>query len=252
MWNAKLYDDFSKERRQPSLDLVSRLNGRGFKRILDVGCGSGMSTSALVSAFGEAEITGVDLSENMIEAARKVLPHVTFIQRDCENSAADLGKFDLIFSNAFMQWLDNQKNFIESSFKMLNENGVFAAQVPLSHLMPSRKCMDEAICALPESVRKTERKSTYLSAEFYYDVLSKLTDKLHIWVTDYYHIMNEHVDILNFFRGTALNPYTEKLDEKEQKVFFDRVLENLKKAYPAQDNGKILFQFKRLFMIAEK
>ena len=57
MWNAKLYDDFSKERRQPSLDLVSRLNGRGFKRILDVGCGSGMSTSALVSAFGKAEIT---------------------------------------------------------------------------------------------------------------------------------------------------------------------------------------------------
>ena len=147
MWNAKLYDDFSKERRQPSLDLVSRLNGRGFKRILDVG---------------------------------------------------------------------------------------------------------EAICALPESVRKTERKSTYLSAEFYYDVLSKLTDKLHIWVTDYYHIMNEHVDILNFFRGTALNPYTEKLDENEQKVFLDRVLENFKKAYPAQDNGKILFQFKRLFMIAEK
>ncbi len=64
--------------------------------------------------------------------------------------------------------------------------------------------------------------------------------------------MNGHEDILNFFRGTALNPYTEKLDEKEQKVFFDRVLENLKKAYPAQDNGKILFQFKRLFMIAEK
>lgn len=252
MWNAKLYDSFSKERRQPSVDLVNHLRGNGFKRILDVGCGSGMSTAALASAFAEAEITGVDLSENMLEAAGKILPEVSFIKRDCEKSISDLGKFDLIFSNAFMQWLDNQEKFMRESFDMLNEKGIFAAQVPLSHLMLSRKCMDEAISALPKSVRDTERKSTYLSAEFYYSALSELTNNLTIWVTDYYHVMNSHEDILNFFMGTALNPYTEKLGEKDREVFLNRVLENFKKAYPLQKNGKILFPFKRLFMVAEK
>ncbi len=252
MWNAKLYDTFSNERRQPSVDLVNRLIDGGFNRILDAGCGSGMSTSALVSAFGEAEIIGVDLSENMLNAAKEALPCVEFIQRDCSEDISDLGKFDLIFSNAFMQWLDDQNEFIRRAFDMLNEKGVFAAQVPLSHLMPSRKCMDEAISTLPESLRKTERKSTYLSAEFYYNALSRHTDKLNVWVTDYYHIMNGHEDILNFFRGTALNPYTEKLDEKECGIFLDRVLNNLKKAYPIQDNGKVLFPFKRLFMVAVK
>ena len=41
MWNAEIYDSFGKERMQPSIDLAARLKDKKFKRILDVGCGSG-------------------------------------------------------------------------------------------------------------------------------------------------------------------------------------------------------------------
>ena len=60
MWNAEIYEKFGKERLQPSIDLVSRLKDREFKRILDAGCGTGMSTAVLVSAFGNAAIMGAD------------------------------------------------------------------------------------------------------------------------------------------------------------------------------------------------
>ena len=56
---------------KPSIDLVSRLKDRKFKRILDTGCGTGMSTAVLVSAFGNAEIIGADLSEEMLAKATK-------------------------------------------------------------------------------------------------------------------------------------------------------------------------------------
>ena len=44
MWNADIYDSFGKERMQPSIDLAARLKDKKFKRILDVGCGSGKSS----------------------------------------------------------------------------------------------------------------------------------------------------------------------------------------------------------------
>lgn len=253
MWNAQLYGAYKKERSQPSADLVNRIKDNDFKRILDVGCGSGMSTAALAAAFKNAEIIGADLSENMLEAAKKTLPEIDFVQRDCSKPLFDMGKFDLIFSNAFMQWLTNQEEFINNSFEMLNENGVFAAQLPLSYLMPTSKCINEAKTVLPERLRNAEvRKTVAFSANDYYDILSKLSDDVNIWVTDYYHVMDSHENILNFIRGTALNPYTEKLDEIECERFLNKVLDNIKNAYAVQKNGKILFPFKRLFIVAKK
>ena len=86
MWNAEIYEQFGRERLQPSIDLVSRLAGRTFGRILDAGCGTGMSTAALVSVFGGAEIIGVDLSEEMLVKARKNISQAMFIRRDCSRS----------------------------------------------------------------------------------------------------------------------------------------------------------------------
>ena len=111
MWNANLYDTFGKERMQPSIDLANRID-KACIRILDVGCGSGMSTLALKNRFPEAEIIGVDLSAAMLENAKKLLPDVQWIQRDCSESLEDLGQFDLVFSNAFLQWLPDQEKFI--------------------------------------------------------------------------------------------------------------------------------------------
>lgn len=98
MWNAEIYEKFGEERLQPSIDLVSRLKDGKFERILDAGCGTGMSTATLVSAFGDAEIIGVDLSEEMLVKARKNISQAMFIRRDCSRPLSDLGKFDLLFS----------------------------------------------------------------------------------------------------------------------------------------------------------
>ena len=83
MWNADIYDSFGKERMQPSIDLAARLKDKKSKRILDVGCGSGMSTAAILSTWEDTEVIGVDLSEEMLQKARKILPQVQFIRRDC-------------------------------------------------------------------------------------------------------------------------------------------------------------------------
>ncbi|WP_308282505.1 class I SAM-dependent methyltransferase [Pseudonocardia nigra] len=58
-------------------------------RLLDLGCGTGASTAALLDAAPEADITAVDASEEMLEQARrKSWPStVRFVQGNAENLA---------------------------------------------------------------------------------------------------------------------------------------------------------------------
>ncbi len=58
-----------------------------------------MSTAALVSAFGDLEIIGVDLSEEILVKARENISYAIFIERDCSQLLSGLGKFNLIFFN---------------------------------------------------------------------------------------------------------------------------------------------------------
>ncbi|TCL56905.1 trans-aconitate 2-methyltransferase [Kineothrix alysoides] len=253
MWNADVYNQYGKERMQPSIDLANRMNDKNFKRILDVGCGTGMSTVSLLSIWKDAEIVGVDLSEEMLQKAREYMPSISFVQRDCGKPLSDMETFDLIFSNAFLQWIPNQEEFILNSFDMLNREGVFAAQIPLFEEMPANQCIINAESILPDKFGDMDNsKYVIYSAAEYYDILSKATSKISIWITDYFHEMDNHQKILDFLKGAALRPYIDRLKEDEQKIFMKEVLKNIEREYTCQKNGKILFPFKRLFMIGEK
>lgn len=224
-----------------------------FQRILDVGCGTGMSTAPLVLAWEKDEIIGVVLSKEMLEKAREILPTVTFIQRDCSKQLLDMGTFDLIFSNAFVQWLPNQEEFISNAFFMLNENGIFAAQIPLFEEMSANQCIIKAEKIFADKLQGVGKDKYVLhSAPEYYDMVTKCMYKIEMWITDYCHEMDNHEKILEFLKGAALRPYIERLNEKEQKLFMNEVMKNLEIEYHYQKNGKILFPFKRLFLLGQK
>lgn len=61
-----------------------RLQAPARARILDLCCGTGLSTEAIVACYPDAEVTGLDLSAGMLAVARKkpALRHVRFVQGD--------------------------------------------------------------------------------------------------------------------------------------------------------------------------
>ena len=252
MWDAQMYHRYGAQRLQPSLDLARALENKKPRRILDVGCGSGMSTACLVSAFPDAEIVGVDLSQEMLQKAKENLPTVQFLLRDCSKPLSDLGTFDLIFSNAFLQWIPNQETFIARAFAMLRPNGAFAAQIPLAQEMPSFSCILEAEKQFPEKMKQIQpHKYVLHGAGDYYNMLASCTSDISLWITEYCHPMDSPEQILAFLQGAALRPHLEYLEPEEQALFFEDLLTRLKNRYPRQANGKILFPFRRLFVIWE-
>jgi len=254
MWNADLYNKFGKERIQPSKDLATRIVIDDCKRILDVGCGSGMSTYCLKEKFPKAEITGVDLSESMLNKACELVSDVNWIQRDCRKSLDDLGKFDIVFSNAFLQWIDKQEEFIKNTRKLLNKNGVFAIQIPSFENMEIAKIIKRTATEFDgDNQIFSHIEKTYFNYtnEEYYNMFSRYYTDVEMWQTDYYHQMQDSDSIVNFVKSTALIPYLECLTEEQKDNFLNLLKREAAKAYKTSENGKVLFPFHRLFLIAK-
>jgi trans-aconitate 2-methyltransferase len=59
--------------------------------------------------------------------------------------------------------------------------------------------------------------------------------------------------IIDFVHSTALRPYLAQLNtENEKQEFENEILDECKKYYKTQANNKVLFPFKRMFIIAYK
>jgi len=68
-------------------------------RILEIGCGTGMKLVALAERFPEAQITGLDFSEDMLDRARSKVQRygsrMVLLHRSYDAPVAE-GKFDLV------------------------------------------------------------------------------------------------------------------------------------------------------------
>ena len=253
-WNPELYLRFEKERTQPSIDLVARINFDRPGKIIDIGCGPGNSTQILVQRWPDASVTGLDNSVAMIEKAKKDFPNQNWKLLDAGQDEID-GKFDILYSNAAIQWIPNHTELLLKFYNALNDHGLIAIQIPMFWDMP----LGKAIIKIAEDRRWETTLNgvtelfTIHAYSYYYDQLSQLFNSIEMWKTNYIHIMDSHSAILEMIRSTGLKPYLERLEnENDKKEFEGLVLKEIVKDYHQQINGKVLFPFDRLFFIANK
>lgn len=253
-WNPELYLKFNNERTQPSIDLVSRINFSNPKNIIDFGCGPGNSTQILVQRWPDAKVTGIDNSPAMIEKARHDYSEQEWLVTDAQDFSPK-EKYDIVFSNATIQWIPDHEKLLSRFKSILSEKGKLAVQIPLFFNMPISKSIYEVAgkskwADLTKGVKELLEIHDY---HFYYDVLSKLFSSIDIWITHYMHVMDLHESILEMISSTGLKPYLERLiNEQDKKEFRNDILELIKKDYPLQKNGKVIFPFERVFFVAGK
>jgi trans-aconitate 2-methyltransferase len=105
-WNADQYLRFADERTRPCRDLAASVSVKPVRRVIDLGCGPGNSTAVLAERWPAAELTGLDSSAEMIDAARQSSGGPRWVVGDIGAWAeGDDGPYDVVFSNAALQWL---------------------------------------------------------------------------------------------------------------------------------------------------
>jgi trans-aconitate 2-methyltransferase len=253
-WDADLYLRFADERTRPSVDLTARIEISDPGTIIDLGCGPGNSTGVLRQRWPKARITGLDNSPEMIASASKSYPDQEWVIGDIATWKAPV-PFDVVFSNAALQWVPGHAVLFPKLFSQVASGGVLAVQLPAHfnsalHQEIIETAGDPSWRHLMEPALNAMTKKP---PSFYYELLRPLAVRLYMWQTEYFHVVESHQAIVEWFRGTGLRPYLSALEDEEQRKRFEELLtEKYKQVYYPQTDGRILFPFRRLFIVAYK
>ncbi|SOC35414.1 trans-aconitate 2-methyltransferase [Rhizobium subbaraonis] len=253
-WSAAQYVKFEGERTRAARDLLAQVPDLPAGSAYDLGCGPGNSTELLAERFANRQTIGIDSDENMLAAARKRLPGITFDHGDLSVWTPPVPAA-LLFANAVFQWVPGHISVFERLMDHLVPGGVLAVQMPDNRGEPNHTEMD--------AVTDDPRWAGYFAASHprrpplpptiaYFDALSKRAARVDIWHTIYNHPMEDAAAIVEWVKGTGIRPYLEKLPDEEQPGFLESYRQRIEKAYPQTADGRVLLRFPRLFLVAVK
>ncbi len=250
-WSARQYLKFEDERTRPPRDLLAQVPLQRPRLVVDLGCGPGNSTELLVERFPQAEVIGLDSSPDMLRKARERLPQCTFVEADIASWAAD-PRTDLLFANASLQWLDHP-HVLRRLLEALPAGGVLAVQMPDNTREPSHVLQREVAANGPWADNpevKAAPRGDLPTPEEYYDLLGPVCSRIDIWHSIYNHVMATPPAIVEWFKGSALQPYLSPLDAAAREKFLAAYTEKIAAAYKPRFDGKVLLRFPRLFIVA--
>lgn len=251
-WDSTQYLRFANERTQPAIDLAARIALEAPRRAIDLGCGPGNSTAVIARRWPAADLTGLDNSAAMLEAAGREFSQWKWRRGDIGTWRSD-EPFDLIFSNAALQWVPEHRTLFPRLFGQVAPGGALAVQMPANiDAAPHRLMRELAASAAWRAHFSTPPREWHVHApEFYYDALAPLAARVELWCTDYVHVLPDADGIVEWYRGSGLRPWLEALpDEAARTQFLAAYRARLAPYFPARADGRVLFPFRRLFIVA--
>lgn len=252
-WDPNVYMKFGAERTRPAAELLARVPVDAPKRVVDLGCGPGNSTELLVQRWPDASVTGMDSSPEMIAEAKASGVKAKFEIGDVAAWSPDK-PFDVVYSNATLQWVSDHKHLLPRLMNTVADNGVFAFQVPCNFGEPSHTLLYELAENGPwaEKLKNRRDRAAVLKADAYFDILEPLSKSLDIWETTYTQVLDGDDAVFNWMSGTGLRPFSNALEGEERETFLSEYKRCLARAYPMRASGKTLYPFQRLFCVARR
>lgn len=254
-WSARQYTRFEDERNRPVRDLLAQIRTAEVKTAVDIGCGPGNSTELLIERFPGADVSGMDSDADMIAAARKRLPAIAFELADIATWQPS-ARYDVILSNAVLQWLPRHETLMPSLIGRLAPGGSLAVQMPDNLDEPAHVLMREIAADGPWAGKlagAAGSRAPRHDADWYYRVMRDSAAAIDLWRTTYHHpLAGGAAAVVEWFKGSGLRPFLAPLDEAERGAFLARYQDAVAKAYPALPDGTVLLPFPRLFFVATR
>ena len=113
---------------------ISRLGLTADSRALDVGCGFGWATRVMAESARNGHVTGIDISDEMIEMARSTsseYPNVSFEVATAEHLPFQDNEFTHAFSMESLYYYSNISVALKEIYRVLQNGGRFVTVVDL-------------------------------------------------------------------------------------------------------------------------
>jgi trans-aconitate 2-methyltransferase len=250
-WDPAQYLKFAGPRLRPALDLLQRIDLEAPEIVYDLGAGVGNVTRLIASRWPNAHIIGVDSSAEMLAKAAVENPDIEWQQADLAGWRPDRPA-DIIYSNAALHWLDNHRELMVALLEGLKSGGVLAVQIPRNFAAPSHTLITETAFNGPwrAVLEPLLRPSPVAEPAIYYDLLVPRAAALDIWETEYLQVLDGPNPVKEWTKGTWLSPLLAALDEPLRSRFEAEYGGRVAAAYPPRRDGRTLFPFRRMFLIA--
>jgi len=227
--------------------------------VLDLGCGAGNVTAFLAQRWPDARIVGVDSSQEMLAKARASTigqARREWIDGNFATYTPD-APVDVVYSNAALHWQADHPRVFPRIFNWLTPGGVLAVQMPNQLAAPSHVAVADVVSSEQWRSRlQSARSQTVLATADYFRLFAADARAVDIWTTEYLHVLPASRDgvhpVVAWMMGTTLTPYVALLPQELRRAFIDDVSQRVSAAYPALADGRVLFPFRRLFIVASR
>lgn len=248
-WDPAQYERFREERSRPFHDLVALVQARPGLRVADLGCGTGELTRALHRRLRARETLGLDSSPAMLARARELQGDGLRFEAGDIAAFTPAAPFDLVFSNAALQWVPEHDALLERLSAALAPGGQLALQVPANYDHPSHGVAVQVAGEAPfrEALADGRRDPGVLAPEGYARRLHALGyAEQHVRLQVYGHLLDSREQVVEWVKGTLLTHYRGALTPELYARFEARYREALLERLP--DTRPFFFPFKRILL----
>jgi trans-aconitate 2-methyltransferase len=194
------------------------------------------------------DVLGLDRSPEMLaRAAGQARPGLRFEL----GSIADAGgRWDLVFSHAALQWVEDHPILLPRLLSLLRPGGQLAVQVPSNHGHPTHTLILELAGEEPfrSALGGWRRISPVLPVDGYAGLLfAHGAHTLTVFEKVYPHILLNAGALADWTSGTALVPYFERLSPDLRDLFMARYRARLRELWPGRP---VFYPFRRTLFAA--
>jgi trans-aconitate 2-methyltransferase len=126
-WDGQSYDRISAPMEALGREVLARLELTGDELVLDVGCGSGRITEALIERLPRGRVIALDASQSMVDAAQRRLPQADVRMMDAlELELPETA--DAVISTATFHWIADHERLFGRLRAALRPGGRLVAQ----------------------------------------------------------------------------------------------------------------------------
>lgn len=248
-WDPKKYNQFKEDRFKPFVDLTSHIIDKPNLKVIDLGCGTGELTKKLAQKLTNSIVFGIDSSAEMLAKAPSE-DYLNFQELSITEQLENESKWDLIFSNAALQWIDNHEVLFPKIISRINPGGQLAVQMPQQNENILNKILLNLVQEEPFAsyLKNWTRSSPVLNLDQYAKILFENGGKDLVVYEKVYPIISENQnDFFDFISGSALTVYQERLSKDEFEELSVEFQKRINDYFPVAPS---IYAFQRLILYA--